>query len=168
MAFNLKRFLRLRQVSNRETDDSLTLTSSCTIYDPKEAASIRRKAPRFYYHAIMRTVYRRSYDEILLRCLSPKKAQEALKEAYERMCGAHQHGPKLEDQLRRLGYYWSIPDAIAYAKRCHACQIHGDFIHQAPKNLHLTTASWPFEMWEMDLIGTINPLTSKGHRRLLL
>jgi len=25
-----------------------------------------------------------------------------------------------------------IPDAITYAKQCHACQIYGDFIHQAP------------------------------------
>jgi len=34
--------------------------------DPKEAAAIRRKAPRFYYNAIMRTLYRRSYNGILL------------------------------------------------------------------------------------------------------
>jgi len=32
--------------------------------DPKEAAAIRRKAPRFYYNAIMQTLYRRSYDGI--------------------------------------------------------------------------------------------------------
>jgi len=41
--------------------------------DPKEATVIRRKAPRFYYNAITRTLYRRSYDGILLRCLSYKK-----------------------------------------------------------------------------------------------
>ena len=60
-----------------------------------------------------------------------------------------------------------ITDAIAYAKRCHACQIHGDFIHQAPGSLHLTAQSWPFEMWGMDVIGPINPPTSKGHRFIL-
>ena len=47
--------------------------------DPKEAAAIRRKAPKFYYNAITRTLYRRSHDGILLRCLSPKEAQEILK-----------------------------------------------------------------------------------------
>jgi len=39
------------------------------------------------------------------------------------MCKAHQPGPKLGDRLRRLSYYWlkMVPDASAYAKRCHAC-----------------------------------------------
>ena len=63
--------------------------------DTKEAAAIRRKAPKFYYNAITRTLYRRSHDGILLRCLSQKEAQEVLKEAHDGMCGAHQPGPKL-------------------------------------------------------------------------
>ena len=54
-----------------------------------EAAAIRRKVPKFYYNAITRTLYRRSHDGILLRCLSPKEAQEVLKEAHDGMCGAH-------------------------------------------------------------------------------
>jgi len=60
-----------------------------------------------------------------------------------------------------------IPDAIAYAKRCHACQIHGDFIHQAPGHLRPTTFSWPFEMWGMDATGPISPPSSKGHLFIL-
>jgi len=53
----------------------------------------------------MRTLYRRSYDGILLRCFSPKEAHEARKEAHDDMCEAQQPGPNLEDQLRRHGYY---------------------------------------------------------------
>ena len=60
-----------------------------------------------------------------------------------------------------------ISDAIAYAKRCHACQIHGDFIHQAPGHLRLTTSSWPFEMWGMDVVCPISPPLTKGHRFIL-
>jgi len=91
--------------------------------DPKEAAAIQRKVPKFYYNTITRTLYHRLYDRILLHCLLHKKAQEALKEAHDGMCGAHQPGPELGDRLQRLGYYWPkmIPDAIAYAKRCHTC-----------------------------------------------
>jgi len=42
--------------------------------DPKEAAAIRRKVPKFYYNAITQTLYGRSHDGILLRCLSNKEA----------------------------------------------------------------------------------------------
>ncbi|XP_020245255.1 uncharacterized protein LOC109823389 [Asparagus officinalis] len=52
------------------------------------------------------TLYRKSYDRLLLHCLSNREAKEALKEAHDGICGAHQPGPKLWDQLRRLGYYW--------------------------------------------------------------
>ena len=67
--------------------------------DSKEAATIRRKAPRIYYNAITQILYRRSYNGILLRCLSRKKAKEALMEAHDGICEANQLGAKLEDRL---------------------------------------------------------------------
>ena len=67
--------------------------------DPNEAAVIKRKAPKFYYNVITGTLYRRSRDGILLRCLSHIEAQETLKVAYDGMCGANQPGPKLGDRL---------------------------------------------------------------------
>jgi len=72
---------------------------------PKEEASIRRRSLRFYYDPIVETLYRRSYDGILPRCLSNSKTQEVLKEAHDGICGAHQPSPKLKDRLHRLGYY---------------------------------------------------------------
>jgi len=81
--------------------------------DPKEAASVRRRSLRFYYDPIVKTFYRRSYDGILLHCLSNSEAQEVLKEAHDGICGAHQSGLKLKDRLHRLGYYW--PTMIANA-----------------------------------------------------
>lgn len=56
-----------------------------------------------YYDSTIYT-YRKSYDEILLRCLSCKEAQEAIKEAHDNTCGAH--WTKTTDRLQRLGYYW--------------------------------------------------------------
>ncbi|XP_020243174.1 uncharacterized protein LOC109821396 [Asparagus officinalis] len=65
-----------------------------------------------------RTLYQKSYDGLLLRCLSNREAKEALKEAHDGICGAHQPSPKLWDRLYRLGYYWPImvQDDVAYAK----------------------------------------------------
>ena len=67
--------------------------------DPKEVASIQRRSLRFYYDPIVKTLYRRSYDGILLHCLSNYEAQEVLKEAHDGICEAHQAGPKLNDRF---------------------------------------------------------------------
>jgi len=76
--------------------------------DPKEAASIRRRSPRFYYDSVVKTLYRCSYDGILFRSLSNTEAREVIKEAHEGIWGAHQPGLKLKDRLHRLGYYLPI------------------------------------------------------------
>jgi len=70
--------------------------------DPKEAASIRRRSLHFYYDPVVKTLYHRSYDGILLRCLSNSEPREVLKEAHNGICGAHQPGPKLKDRFRLL------------------------------------------------------------------
>ncbi|XP_020245228.1 uncharacterized protein LOC109823364 [Asparagus officinalis] len=62
--------------------------------DIRERKSVRRRALRFYYNSQSQTLYRRSYDGLLLHCLSSK---EALKEAHGDICGAHQLSPKLWD-----------------------------------------------------------------------
>jgi len=137
--------------------------------DPKESASIRWRSLRFYYDPTLKTLYHRSYDVILLRCLSNLEAQKVLKEAHDDICGAHQPGPKLKDRLHRLGYYWPsiIANAIQYARRCKACQIHADFIHQPLELLHPIVASWPFEAWGIDFVGPIGSSLTKGYRFIL-
>ena len=92
-----------------------------------------------------------------------------LKEAHDGICGAHQPSSKLKDQLHRLSYYWPtmITDAIKYAQRCKAYQIHADFIHQPLELLHLTVALSPFEASGIDIIGLISPSSAKGHRFIL-
>ena len=137
--------------------------------DVKERESIRRRAPRFFYNAETHTLYRRGYDGLLLRCLSNKEAEEVLKEAHEGECGAHQSGPKLYDRIRRMRYFWPtmVRDAIEYARECHACQIHANYMHQPPELLHTSTTSWPFETWGMDIVGPIFPPSVKGDRFIL-
>ena len=92
-----------------------------------------------------------------------------LKEAHDSICEVHQPGPKLKDRLHSLRYYWPtmIADAIQYARRCKACQIHADFIHQPSELLHPTIASWPFEAWGIDVVGPISPSSTKGHWLIL-
>ena len=68
-------------------------------------------------------------------------------------------------KIRLAGYCWPkiMADCLRTAKACHNCQIHGDFKHQPPVPLHPTVPSWPFNAWGIDVIGSIEPPSSKGH-----
>ncbi|KAM1166245.1 hypothetical protein PS1_025876 [Malus domestica] len=92
-----------------------------------------------------------------------------MEEAHSGVCGAHQSGPKLHFQLKRMGYYWPsmVKDCLEYAKRCQACQFHANFIHQPPEPLHPTAASWPFDAWGLDVVGPITPKSSAGNAYFL-
>ena len=48
-------------------------------------------------------------------------------------------------------------DAINFAKKCVACQKHGNAIHAPAVTLHSLTTAWPFHTWAFDLIGPIHP-----------
>ncbi|KAI5317663.1 hypothetical protein L3X38_037370 [Prunus dulcis] len=135
--------------------------------DSRKKAEVRRRATRFLY--LNDTLYKRSFDGMLLRCLSKQDATKALRDTHAGTCGAHQAGPKLSNQLKRLGYYWPtmVRDSIKFATTCKDCQLHGDFIHQPPQQLHPTTLSWPFEAWGLDVIGMIKPKSSRQHQYIL-
>lgn len=128
---------------------------------------LKRRALRFV--VANDTLYKRSYDQLWLRCVTSSEAKQIITDVHSGLCGAHQSGPKMKLKIKRMGYYWTgmMRDCIEHAKRCHLCQLHGDFIHQHPNPLHPTVASWPFEMWGTDIIGPIDPPSSKGHRFIL-
>nr|XP_027099019.1 uncharacterized protein LOC113718303 [Coffea arabica] len=130
--------------------------------DSKKRVDIRRRAPRFIYYK--GTLYRKSFDGVFLRCLGEDEAMQAMEEAHSGICGAHQSGPKLHFRIKRMGYYWPtmVKDCIDFARRCQACQFHGNFIRQPPEPLHPTVASWRFDAWGLDIVGPL-PKSSGGH-----
>ncbi|XP_020084900.1 uncharacterized protein LOC109707778 [Ananas comosus] len=130
-------------------------------------AQIKKRAMRYVF--VNDQLYRRSYDQLWLKCLSPDEIKQVMHEVHSGVCGAHQSGPKMRLKIKHLGYYWPtmIQDCMMYARKCHQCQIHGDFIHRHPNPLHPTIASWPFDMWGTDVIGPINPPSSRGHKFIL-
>ncbi|XP_070057407.1 uncharacterized protein [Nicotiana tomentosiformis] len=121
----------------------------------RRRTEIRHRAPRFLYYKD--TLYRRSFERVLLRCLGEDEALQALQEAHFRVCGSQQSGPKLHFHIKRMGYYWStmVKDIFDNAQRCKACQFHAKFIHQPLEVLHPTVASWPFA-YEDPLLLLIN------------
>ncbi|XP_075088518.1 uncharacterized protein LOC142170492 [Nicotiana tabacum] len=89
--------------------------------DPRRKTGIRRRAPRFLYYKD--TLYRRSFEGVLLRCLGEDETIQAMQEAHSGVCGSHQSGTKFHFHIKRMGYYWPtmVNDCLDYARRCKAC-----------------------------------------------
>ncbi|KAF3636705.1 putative homeobox-leucine zipper protein ROC8-like [Capsicum annuum] len=125
--------------------------------DPRRKTDIHRRAPRFLYYKD--TLYRRSFEGVILRCLGKEEAIQALQEALLRVCGSHQSGPKLYFHIKRIGYYWTtmVKDCLDYARRYKACQFHANFIHQPPeyKNDYEVVAIIAHELGHWKLNHTI-------------
>ncbi|KAL8140310.1 hypothetical protein V2J09_006331, partial [Rumex salicifolius] len=136
--------------------------------DTKKKVDVKRRALRFIIENDI--LYHRSFDRALLRCLSKEEAQHTLSRTHYGICGVHQVGPKLVDQVKTLGYYWPtmVEYAMEFAKSCHACQFHSGFIHQSPILLHRTTLSWPFNTWGLDVVGSISPISSCDHQYIFV
>jgi hypothetical protein len=52
-------------------------------------------------------LYRRTADDLLLKCLDSDQAKVAMGEVHEGICGTHQSAPKVKWLLRRGRFYWS-------------------------------------------------------------
>ncbi|XP_060170887.1 uncharacterized protein LOC132601846 [Lycium barbarum] len=89
----------------------------------RRKTEIRRRAPRFLYYK--NTLYSRSFDGVLLRCLRADESVQAMQEAYSGVGGAHPSGPKLHFHIKRM------------------------------EVLHPTVASWPFKAWGLDVVGPL-------------
>jgi ribonuclease HI len=130
--------------------------------------NIRRTT--FKYVLMSDELYRRTVDDVLLKCLGPDDAILAIAEVHEGICGTHQSAPKMKWLLRRSGFYWPnmIADCFKYYKGCQVCQKFGDLQLVPVAELHPIIKPWPFRGWGLDFIGEIHPSSSKGHRFVLV
>ncbi|XP_022727872.1 uncharacterized protein LOC111283557 [Durio zibethinus] len=53
-------------------------------------------------------LYKKSRDQILLRCVDVVKARKTLEEVHEKIYETHANGHMMVKQIMRAGYYWSI------------------------------------------------------------
>ena len=64
--------------------------------------------------------YRRTAEDLLLKCLDSDQTRVAMGEVHEDICGTNQSTPKMKWLLRRAGFYWPslISDCFRYYKGC--------------------------------------------------
>lgn len=64
---------------------------------------IKRRATKFV--VLKEVLYQCSLDGILIRCFTNHETHEAMSEVHSGLWRAHQLGPKIYTQLKRLRYY---------------------------------------------------------------
>lgn len=135
---------------------------------PEADARVRRQAVR--YILIDQQLYRRTEDEIFLRCVGLAEAELIMMDVHEGLCGAHQSGRRMAWLIKRYGYFWPtlVQDCIAHAKHCQECQRHGPIQRVPATPMQVIVKPWPFRLWAMDVIGMIYPPSSRGHRYILV
>ena len=119
----------------------------------------------FKYVLIDDELYRRTAEDLLLKCLDSDHARVAMGEVHEGICGTHQSAPKMKWLLRRAGFYWltMLSDCFKYYKGCEECQWFENLQFVPTALMHSIIKPWPFRGWGLDFIGQINPPSSKGH-----
>jgi hypothetical protein len=92
----------------------------------------------FKYVLMSDELYRRTVNDVLLKCLGLDDAILAMTEVHEGICGTHQSAPKMKWLLRRSGFYWPnmIADCFKYYKGCQVCQKFGDLQLVPAAGLH--------------------------------
>ena len=87
--------------------------------DPGRGAERNIRRLDFKYVLIDDELYRRTAEDLLLKCLDLDQARVAIGEVHEDICGTHQSAPKMKWLLRRAGFYWPIMmfDCFKYYKR---------------------------------------------------
>jgi hypothetical protein len=109
-------------------------------------------------------------DGVLLQCLNQEEAKKMMSEVHDGMCGAHQSAYRMKWVIRHTGCYWPtmLEDCFEYYKGCQDCQKFGNIQRVPASALNPIIKPWPFRGWGVDLIGQINPPSSKGHKFVLL
>jgi hypothetical protein len=165
---------------SRNSDDSgkMTMTNPVDwkiplvhyLENPSHIADRKVWRRTLKYVMLDNTLYHRTIDGLLLKCLGLDLSKIAVGEVHEGICGTHQSAHKRKWLLCHVGFYWSIMlnDYFRYFKGCESCQKLKD-VQLAPRALlHPIIKSWPFYGWALDFVGQIHHASSKGHRFVLV
>jgi hypothetical protein len=138
--------------------------------DPSRKVSRKLRYKAIKFVLLDDSLFYRSLDGVLLRCLGPGEAKKMMSEVHDGICGAHQSAYRMKWVIRQAGCFWPtmLEDCFEYYKGCQDCQKFGNIQRVPASALNPIIKPWPFRGWGIDLIGQINPPSSKGHKFVLL
>jgi hypothetical protein len=115
--------------------------------------SVWRSAFKYVSHNY--ELYRRTTEDLLLKCLRSDQARVIMGEVHEDICGTHQSASKMKWLLHRAGFYWPtmMADCFCYYKGCEEYQRFGNIQLMPATMLYPIIKPWPFRGWGLDFIG---------------
>eukprot|EP00253_Pinus_taeda_P004789 PITA_04789 len=100
------------------------------------------------------TLYHRGINTVLWRCLTYEEAEKVLNDCHSGVCGGHQSGYAIAQNILLVGYFWPtmFKDCITVVKIFHACQIFDRKSRIPPAPLQPVVAIGPFTQWGIDFM----------------
>jgi hypothetical protein len=104
------------EISRSSDDSGKTMTTEhddwrtslvCYLENPSRIANRRVRRQALKYVMLDNTLYHRTIDELLLKCLGSDQSRIAMGEVHEGICGTHQSAQKMKWLLHRVDFYWS-------------------------------------------------------------
>ncbi|XP_019197405.1 PREDICTED: uncharacterized protein LOC109191268 [Ipomoea nil] len=134
--------------------------------DEADAKLVQRRAPT--YLLIGDTLYKRSYNGTLLRCLYPEEVRAVMEEIHEGTCSAHQGAYTMARKAILQGYFWPrmAKECADYARSYPTCQQFQVGPGRPATNYTPISSVIPFSRWGVDLVGAL-PMGS-GKRKYLI
>ncbi|XP_074355974.1 uncharacterized protein LOC141695641 [Apium graveolens] len=102
-------------------------------------------------------LYKRGFNQPLLRYVGRDEGNYILREVHEGICGNHSGGGSLALKVLRQGYYWPTmkEDAFKFVRACDRCQRFANYSNAPASTITSLESPWSFSMWGIDLIGEL-------------
>jgi hypothetical protein len=128
---------------------------------PKERRKFKMKSNK--YVLIIDVLFKSNYDGIFLRCIDETRAQELMKEFHEGIYGGNFAPTATSHNITRVGFYWPsiFKDSSATIRKCVSCQKYSEKMKKYAIPLQPIYVEQPFSQCGLDVIGPINPKSSK-------
>ncbi|XP_074378159.1 uncharacterized protein LOC141719681 [Apium graveolens] len=103
--------------------------------DKSKARRVRYQAARYVMYD--KVLYKRGFNQPLLRYVDEEEGNYILREVHQGICGNHSGGNSLAMKILCQGYYWPMmkEDAANFVRTCDRCQRFANYSSMPAKPL---------------------------------